>query len=301
MQDSAKRENRIMRITLFGAITNCVLTLAKVAAGIVGHSAAMIADGVHSLSDLVSDFIVVVFVHISSKANDSGHDYGHGKFETLATLIVSVLLLIVGVKLMRNGVDAICLYMNGESLPTPGYIALYMALASIIIKEILYRTTLKVGHEVDSEAVVANAWHHRADAISSVGSLVGIAGAIFLGHKWVVLDPLAGCIISIFIFVVACKMAMRAINELMEASLPEQERQEILKLIADVNGIEDVHELKTRRNGQSIIIDVHIVVNPLLTVAEAHEMTIEAERCLRNRFGNSSQIYIHIEPSESAL
>lgn len=295
------RQNAIIRVTLLGAVVNCLLTIAKIAAGLIGKSAAMVADGVHSLSDLISDFVVIIFVRISSKEQDEEHKYGHGKFETLATLIVSLMLLAVGVKLIVSGAESIVRFINGEALPQPKMIALYMAAVSIATKEILYQITAKVGRRVESQAVIANAWHHRTDAISSIGALIGIAGAIFLGNKWTVLDPIAGCIISVIIFIVSIKMALGAINELMEVSLPKEDEDEIHKLITSVEGLNDVHELKTRRNGQSVIIDVHVVVNPDLTVAVAHEMTEKAERLLKRRFGNRSQIYIHIEPSSDAL
>lgn len=295
------RELKIMRITLWGAVVNCLLTIAKVIAGIAGHSAAMVADGVHSLTDLISDFIVVVFVRISSKDSDSRHDYGHGKFETLATLIVGVMLALVAFKLFYDGAATISRWLDGEQLAEPGMIALYMAIVSIVAKEILYQVTARVGREVNSQAVIANAWHHRTDAFSSIGSLVGIAGAIFLGKKWVVLDPLAGCVISFFIFAVAVKMCKNAIDELMERSLPADEEDEINHIILSVGTISDVHDLKTRRNGRSVIIDVHAVVDPHLTVYQAHELTIAAERKLCERFGAESQIYIHIEPSTDSL
>lgn len=295
------RQNAIIRVTLLGAVVNCLLTIAKIAAGLIGKSAAMMADGVHSLSDLISDFVVIIFVRISSKEQDEEHKYGHGKFETLATLIVSLMLLAVGVKLIVSGAESIVRFINGEALPQPKMIALYMAAVSIAAKEILYQITAKVGRRIESQAVIANAWHHRTDAISSIGALIGIAGAIFLGNKWTVLDPIAGCIISVIIFIVSIKMALGAINELMEVSLPKEDEDEIHKLITSVEGLNDVHELKTRRNGQSVIIDVHVVVNPDLTVAVAHEMTEKAERLLKRRFGNRSQIYIHIEPSSDAL
>ena len=295
------RQNAIIRVTLLGAVVNCLLTIAKIAAGLIGKSAAMVADGVHSLSDLISDFVVIIFVRISSKEQDEEHKYGHGKFETLATLIVSLMLLAVGVKLIVSGAESIVRFINGEALPQPKMIALYMAAVSIAAKEILYQITAKVGRRVESQAVIANAWHHRTDAISSIGALIGIAGAIFLGNKWTVLDPIAGCIISVIIFIVSIKMALGAINELMEVSLPKEDEDEIHKLITSVEGLNDVHELKTRRNGQSVIIDVHVVVNPDLTVAVAHKMTEKAERLLKRRFGNHSQIYIHIEPSSDAL
>lgn len=295
------RELRIMRVTLAGALVNCLLTCVKVAAGLVGNSAAMVADGVHSFTDLVSDFIVVVFVKLSSKQSDSDHDYGHGKYETLATLFVSAILLVVGAKLLYNGAIAIYGHMQGNTIEAPSMIALYMAGLSIVAKEVLFQVTARVGRETDSQAVIANAWHHRTDAISSVGSLLGIAGAIFLGDNWVILDPLAGCIISVFIFLVAVKMALTAINELMEASLPLADRDEIKRIILAVDGIDGVHSLKTRRNGRSVIIDAHIVVDPHITVLVAHEMTIAAENNLRARFGDAALIYIHVEPSHDSL
>lgn len=290
-----------MRITFVGAVANCILTIAKIAAGIVGHSTAMVADGVHSCSDLISDLIVMIFVRLSAKDSDDEHNYGHGKFETLATLIVSLLLLIVGIRLLISGINSIYKYLNNEELSQPSMIALWMAILSIIVKEILYHVTVRVGRKVESRAVIANAWHHRTDAISSVGSLAGIGGAIFLGKHWAVLDPLACCIISIFIFFIAIKMTMTAINELMEVSLPDTDEKEITTLIESVDGIRNVHNLKTRRNGRSVIIDVHIVVNPQMTVWEAHEKTVKAESLLKTRFGETSHIFIHIEPTMTAL
>ena len=299
-QDDGNRERSIMRITTVGAVCNCVLTFFKITAGVTGNSAAMVADGIHSLSDLVSDFIIIVFVRISSKGQDKKHDYGHGKFETLATLFVSILLFLVGLKIFMSGADEIQRHLNGEKLPQPGMISLYMALISIVTKEILFQATARVGRRVESHAVLANAWHHRSDAISSLGSFAGIAGAIFLGERWVILDPLTGCAISLFIFYIAIKMGKTTISELMEASLPDSEEKEIEGLIMSVEGIHGAHNLKTRRNGNSVIIDVHIVVNPEITVAEAHEMTVMAERLLMRRFGNDTQIFIHVEPCDTA-
>lgn len=299
-QDDGKRERSIMRITTVGAVCNCVLTFFKITAGVTGNSAAMVADGIHSLSDLVSDFIIIVFVRISSKGQDKKHDYGHGKFETLATLFVSILLFLAGLKIFMSGADEIQRLLNGEKLPQPGMIALYMALISIVTKEILFQATARVGRRVESHAVLANAWHHRSDAISSLGSFAGIAGAIFLGERWVILDPLTGCAISLLVFYIATKMGKTTISELMEASLPDSEEKEIEGLIMSVEGIHGAHNLKTRRNGNSVIIDVHIVVNPEITVAEAHEMTVMAERLLMRRFGNDTQIFIHVEPCDTA-
>ena len=294
------REDEIRSITLWGAVVNIALTVLKIIAGVLGRSAAMIADGVHSLSDLLSDIVVIVFTHISSKGKDRDHSFGHGKFETLATLIVSVILLVVGADLMAGGVKSIIAVMGGEVLPKPGYIALVAAIVSIAAKEILYRATVRKGQKVNSPVVIANAWHHRSDAFSSIGSLAGIGGAILLGEKWTVLDPLASCAISIAIIVVAVKMALPSLAELLETSLPENIEKEITDTAMEVAGVNDIHELKTRRNGISFIIDAHIVVSPDMTVVEAHDIATAVEDRLREKYGNETQISIHVEPDRDS-
>ncbi len=292
------REKEIRNITLWGSVVNIALTVGKIIAGIIGRSAAMIADGIHSLSDLLSDIVVLIFTHISSKGNDRDHSFGHGKFETLATLIVSVILVVVGANLMSGGVRSIIGIFNGGTIPRPGYIALIAAIVSIISKEILYRATVNVGRKTDSPAVIANAWHHRSDAFSSIGSLVGIGGAILLGDKWTILDPLASCAISIAIIVVAIKMAMPSLAELLETSLPEDIENGIKGTAASVKGVIDIHELKTRRNGMSFIIDAHITVLPDISIVEAHDIATSVENALLSKYGQQTQINIHIEPAE---
>lgn len=293
------REKEIRNITLWGSVINIVLTVGKIIAGIFGRSAAMIADGIHSLSDLLSDIVVLVFTHVSSKGNDCDHSFGHGKFETLATLIVSVILVAVGANLMSGGIKSIIGVINGEAIPKPGYIALIAAVVSIISKEILYHATVKVGRETDSPVVIANAWHHRSDAFSSIGSLVGIGGAILLGDRWTVLDPLASCIISIAIIVVAVKMALPSLAELLETSLPEDIENEIKETASSVKGVIDIHELKTRRNGMSFIIDAHITVRPGISIVEAHDIATSVEDALLSKYGQQTQINIHVEPCEN--
>lgn len=286
----------IRSITIWGAVVNIALTVAKIVAGVVGRSAAMIADGIHSLSDLLSDIVVLVFTHISSKGKDRDHSFGHGKFETLATLIVSIILVVVGAKLMSGGIKSIISVVNGEVIPKPGYIALAAAVISIVAKEILYQATVKVGKEVNSPVVVANAWHHRSDALSSIGALIGIGGAIILGDKWTVLDPIASCCISIAIIVIAVKMALPSLSELLETSLPEDIEAEIVRTASEISGVRDIHELKTRRNGISFIIDAHITVDPSISIVEAHDIATNVEEALQLKYGNETQISIHMEP-----
>ena len=294
--DTVAREKKIRNVTLWGALVNLVLTGLKLLAGVLGHSAAMLADGLHSLSDLLSDAVVLIFTHISSKGEDRDHSFGHGKFETFATLIVSVMLIVVGAGLMKSGVSSIINVLHGEVLPSPGYIALAAAAISIISKEILFRVTAKVGRNVESPIVIANAWHHRSDAMSSVGSLIGIAGAMLLGSKWTILDPLASCCISVAIIVVAIKMGLPSISELLEASLPEDVENNIRDTATSVPGVRNIHELKTRRNGMSYIIDAHILVDPTISVVESHDIASKVEEALTLKFGTETQINIHVEP-----
>lgn len=294
------RTNKITFVTLVGSVVNAALTAFKIVAGIIGHSAAMVADGVHSLSDLLSDVVVLVFVRISGKGRDKNHDYGHGKFETFATLIISLMLLVVGANLMSSGIASIKKILGGESVEAPGMIALWAALLSIVSKEILYRYTAVQGRKLDSPMMVANAWHHRSDALSSVGSLLGIGGAILLGDKFVILDPLAGCVISIFIIVMAVRMSIPAIKELLDVSLPDEMEDEIERTANGVPGVVDLHELKTRREGPGIVLEGHLVLHSDISLEQAHSISKQVERALRDRFGDSTQISLHLEPENDS-
>lgn len=290
------REKEIRNVTLWGAIVNLVLTAGKIAAGSLGHSAAMVADGIHSLSDMLTDIVVVVFTHISAKGKDRRHSFGHGKFETLATLIVGVVLVAVGVEMMIKGGKSIIAVINGATIPEPGYIALIAAAVSIAAKEILYHVTARAGKKTNSPVVIANAWHHRSDALSSIGALIGIGGAIVLGDRWTVLDPLTSCLISVAIIVVAIKISLPSLAELLDTALPEDIENEIMATASSVQGVVEIHDLKTRRNGISFIIIAHIVVNPTISIVEAHDIATEVENALKAKFGGESQISIHIEP-----
>ncbi|MCQ2285551.1 MAG: cation diffusion facilitator family transporter [Bacteroidales bacterium] len=294
-----EREHKITKVTLIGSVVNLFLTIGKLLAGIIGHSAAMISDGVHSLSDFVSDIVVLVFVKISSKGTDKSHDFGHGKFETFATLIIGLLLIAIGGKLLANGIIGINCCIVGDKIETPGLIALWAALISIVSKEILYQYTAHTGKKVDSPVMLANAWHHRSDALSSVGSFLGIGGAIVLGEKGAFLDPLAGCIISIFLIVAAVRISMPALKELLDVSLPEEMENEIITIAESVPGVIDLHELKTHKNGPSIIIEAHITVDSTISIVDAHNISTEVENAIVHRFGHETQISIHVEPLEN--
>lgn len=294
------RTAKVTFVTLVGSVVNIILTVFKIFAGVLGRSTAMIADGIHSLSDLLSDIVVIVFVKISAKGRDKDHDYGHGKFETFATLIISLMLIVVAVNLMSGGINKIRQILDGGEVSSPEMIALWAAVASIVLKEILYRYTIIQGKALNSPMMIANAWHHRSDAFSSVGSLLGIAGAIFLGDKFVILDPITGCVISIFILVMAVKMSVPAIKELLDVSLPDDVEEKIEATAKSVKGVVDLHELKTRREGPGIIMEGHLVLDSEISLKEAHDISKKVEESLRKEFGTETQISLHLEPEDDA-
>ena len=297
MSDAAEiRKRCIYRVTLVGFAVNLVLSLAKLAAGVFGRSGAMVADAVHSFSDLATDVVVIVFARISAKPRDDGHDYGHGKYETLATILISMALGVVGVGILVNSIGAVRSVLDGGVLPRPGLVALVAAVLSIAAKEILYRYTVREGRAIDSPSVVANAWHHRSDALSSLGTLVGIGCAYFLGDKWRIADPIAALIVAVFIFKVAFDLIRTGVGELLEKSLPEETEREILRIVTLDPAVREPHNLRTRRIGAAIAIEIHIRVDGAMTVARSHALSVGIERRLRERFGEGTMIAVHVEP-----
>lgn len=292
------REREIYKVTLTGSVVNVLLLVLKFAAGIIGHSAAMIADAVHTLSDFATDIVVIVFVRISSKPRDTDHDYGHGKYETLATTIIGIALVAVAFGIISSGVTKIVAWFKGETLPAPGSLAFWAAILSIVSKEVLYRYTVARGRALQSPAVEANAWHHRSDALSSIGTAVGIGGAVLLGGRWAVLDPLAGVVVGFFIVKVAIDLMGRGVGELMERSLPDDVEQEIMNLVAQVPGVDDPHDLRTRRIGNHYAIELHINMSGSISLSEAHDTATEVEELLRSRFGEETHVAVHVEPKE---
>ena len=295
-----ERNKKVYRVTLLGSVVNLLLLVFKFVAGVLGHSAAMIADAVHSLSDFVTDLIVIVFVKISSKPEDADHAYGHGKYETLASCIIGLALIVVGVMMGYNAtVKIVDVVRNGTELASPGIIALAAAVLSIVLKEWMFHITRKVAREVDSPAVEANAWHHRSDALSSVGTAIGIGGAVLLGSKWAVLDPIAALVVSVFIVVQAAKILSDAIGQLMEKSLPRDVEQRICEIVYEEEGTSDIHHLRTRKIGSQISIELHVRMNGSLTLREVHGKSIAIEKRLRAAFGDSTYINLHVEPLKS--
>jgi len=290
------RASEATKITWIGLIINIVLSLIKFFAGVIGNSSAMIADAVHSVSDFITDLVIIFSFRIVQKPIDDNHDYGHGKFETLAGFLVGLALFIVGAGIFYSGLKNILFALNGGKLISPGLLPFFAAIFSIIFKEWLYRYQVNIGKKLNSSAIIANAWHHRSDAFSSIGTFLGIGGAIMLGDKFAILDPLAAVIVSFFIFKVAYDITMFNIQELLEVSLPVSEKERILNHVKSVEGAYNPHRLRTRKIGGYWAIDMHIEVEQHLTVVEAHRIADNVENELRKEFGENTSVIVHVDP-----
>ena len=290
------REKEIYKVTLVGSAVNVLLLTFKFVAGALGHSAAMMADALHSLSDFVTDVVVLVFVKISNKPQDKSHDYGHGKYETLAMTVIGLALLGVAISIIVKGALKIADWLNGEVLEAPGMLAFWAAIVSIVLKEAVYRYSIHKAKRLNSKAVEANAWHHRSDALSSIGTAVGIGGAIFLGARWTILDPVASVVVGAFIVKVAFELLKNGIGDLMEQSLPDAVEEEILRLVAEVPGVSNPHELRTRRIGNHYAIELHVLMDGNLSLKEAHDKASEVEELLRGHYGEETHVAVHVEP-----
>lgn len=290
------RAREIYKVTLVGSVGNVALLTFKFIAGTVGHSSAMIADAVHSLSDFITDVIILMFVNLSAKPQDASHDYGHGKYETIASFVIGLALVAAATGIIFSGGMKLYDWARGEQLEPPGMLALWAALFSIAVKEMLYHYTVRCGRRLDSQAVIANAWHHRSDALSSIGAAVGIAGAILLGHRWTVLDPLASVIVGGMLVKVAIGLLKNSIGELTESSLPQDVEQEIEHIICRVPDVSQPHNLKTRRIGNRVAIEVHVRMDGDMSLSQAHERATAIEQKLKDRFGGQTHVTIHMEP-----
>lgn len=290
------RQSEIVRVTLIGTVINAILIVLKFAAGVFANSAAMVADGVHSLSDFLTDFVVIVMLKISSKPSDKDHAFGHGKYETLATTIIGLLLILVGGGILWSGSTKIYYYFYGEELLSPGWFAFVAAIASILMKEGIYQYTIRKSKNLNSEALVANAWHHRSDALSSIGTAIGIGAACLLGSQWAILDPLAAIIVSFFIFKVAIQLIRSSVNQLLESSLPIEVEKEIEEIVNSYPGVTEMHNLRTRQVGVNYAITMHVRMDGNISLYESHEKVDQIEKELKERFGHQTIISIHVEP-----
>ena len=290
------RKKEIYKVTLVGSAGNAALLTFKFIAGILGNSSAMVADAFHSLSDFVTDILVLVFVSISAKPQDQSHDYGHGKFETIASFLIGLALVAAATGIVVSGVMKFTAWLNGEELEAPRWIALWAALLSIAIKEILYQYTAHRGKVLNSQVMIANAWHHRSDALSSVGAAIGIGLAIWLGNSWAVFDPLASIVVGLMLVKVAYELLKKSINELTESSLPAETEQEIVQIIQSFGDVQQPHNLRTRRIGNRIAIEAHIRMDGQLPLNSVHERATTIEQKLKQRFGANTHVSLHMEP-----
>ena len=290
------RERKIQKVTLVGSAGNMGLFAFKLIAGILGHSSAMVADAVHSLSDFITDVIVLVFVSLSAKPQDESHDYGHGKFETIATFFIGLALVAAATGIILAGILSLVEWFQGAQLEAPSMLALWAALLSIVVKEILFHYTAHCGKRLNSQAMIANAWHHRSDALSSIAAAIGIGCAILLGDRWTVMDPVASVIVGFVLMNVAIKLLRTSINELTESSLNADVEREIEEIITSFPGICEPHNLRTRHIGNRIAIEAHIRMDGDISLRDAHSRATMVEQKLRERFGSDTNVTIHMEP-----
>lgn len=298
-ESDAEILSRLRHVTLVGFWINAVLVLIKLFFGYWGHSDALVADGYHSFSDFLTDFMVLYFIGISFKKADSDHPYGHGKYESIGSLMIAVVLMIVAFGIGWGGVKTIVGAANGEAIPRPDVWTIVVAVVSILAKENCYQYTMKYARRYDSSSLRANAWHHRTDAISSIATLVGVTMAYALGDSWRIMDPIMSIIIGVFIAISAVQIARPCVSELLEASLPLPEVNKIHHIIRNVEGVRRVHNLRARSNGRALIVDVNIHVDPDITIREGHAIASDAENMLRHTYGPHIIIYMQVEPDES--
>lgn len=284
------------KITHLSIWINIVLTGLKLAAGIFGRSQALIADAVHSLSDFATDIAVLVGLRFTSKPVDKDHAYGHGKYETIVAAIIGLALAYVGMRIAGASIQRIFHAMHGDPLPMPSVYAFWAAILSIVVKEWLYRATMRVARTTGNASLVANAWHHRSDAFSSIATAAGVGAAAFLGHDWLILDPIAALFVSIFLFKIAWQIVREQVGLLTDQSLAPEVCEEILATARNIPGIMQPHNLRTRMVGHIPVIDMHIRLRADLPLREAHDIASKLEYALRQRFGKETIANLHLEP-----
>jgi len=301
IKDSNSRYRLGARVTWVGCCANIILSAFKLFAGIWGRSQAMIADAMHSFSDIATDIVVLWGFKVAGKPADMDHTFGHGRVETFVTFVVGASLIIVAIWIAWTGISTILEMTSGVYLYQIRWIAFIAAIVSIIVKEGMYRYTVKIGKQINSQAIMANAWHHRSDALTSIATLIGIGGALILGSHWRILDPIAALVVCFFIVRVAIRIARGSIRDLIDTAVSKETVDKIKTIIKSVPGVIGVHDIKTRSIGHNIALDVHITVNPKLTVAQGHDIATKIEDELKIKLDNVGFISVHIEPHEEGL
>ncbi|MEG1934242.1 MAG: cation diffusion facilitator family transporter [Kiritimatiellia bacterium] len=295
-------ENRVEeanRVTWLSVVINVILTAGKLLVGIFGHSAAMVADALHSFSDFATDFAVIAGMRMAGRPEDRDHPYGHGKYETLAAVIIGVALCGVGLAIAFDAGTTIYRAFVRDTWPVvPSYIALVAGLVSIVTKEYLYRVTVRIARKTHNDALMANAWHHRSDAFSSIGTTLGVAGAALLGGRWVLLDSAAAMVVGFILLWIAWGIVRDSLDKLMEHSMDPKEVARVLELVHTIPGVTEPHHLRSRRVGTVAVIEIHFRVDAEMTVLESHEIASHVESLLKEEFGQEAIITVHVEPQK---
>ena len=289
---TSQRHQLTVRVTLVGSAVDLGLAVIKIIGGFFAHSQALIADGVHSLSDLATDITVIIASKHASREADADHPYGHGRIETLATVVLAVTMVAVAAGLSY---DAIQRLMRADELVTPDAYALLIALISVIAKEAIYHYTLRIARQVDSDMLRANAWHSRTDALSSIVVILGVGGAL-LGYPF--LDAVAAIVVALMIAHIGFRMVWRSAQELIDAGLSRDHVRQIRELIRETEGVTSLHMLRTRSLGNSAMADVHIQVEPRLSVSEGHQISEEVRRRLIANVGRLTDVTVHTDPED---
>ena len=289
-----------LRATYVGMAVNALLIVVKMIGGVSGASAALVADAVHSFSDLITDVGVIVGLRFISKPADEKHAYGHGRIETAISLLMGLGIVITGMGMLRSGGSAILRSFSGEYPPEPGYIALAMAFVSIFSKEALFHYTRIIARKSGSRALEANAWHHRSDALSSVGTVIGVGGAIVLGSSWTILDAVAAVFVSMLVIKVGFDIGWNAFRELSDEALSNNARTSVINAITSVEGVKGTHNLRTRSLGRYATVDAHVQVDAHITVLEGHNIATEVENAVRQVLESAAFVTIHVEPCDES-
>lgn len=298
----SNRADRATRVTWLSIILNTLLMCAKLFVGIVANSGAVIADALHSASDFITDFTVMVGMRLAKKPQDDDHPYGHGKYETLAAVIVGIFLCGIGLLIAYSSGETIVKAIAFNEYPEqPELLALWISIISIILKEGLFQITIHVATQTKSTALTANAWHHRSDALTSIATAVGVGIAALLGGKWILLDPVAAAIVGIILLKIAWTIVCESLDHLLEHGMTPEENKQILDILHTDAELTEPHHIRARRVGTVAVIELHFRVSPKMTVYESHLIASRVEERLCEVFGTDAIVTIHVEPAKNAL
>lgn len=290
-----ERYRQIKHVTLIGAIIDVLLGLFKIIVGKIAFSQALIADGIHSLSDLMTDMLVIWAAKQANQGPDKEHPYGHQRIETLASIVLGLLLVLVAGGIAYHALDGL---ISGKILKTPGILALIIAFISIFAKEAIYQYTIRVANQLESNLLKTNAWHHRSDALSSIIVVIGVGGSI-AGLRY--LDAVAAVIVGLMILYIGGTMIKTGIDELIDTGLDQDDLDRMHKVMTHVEGVNDIHDLRTRKMGHDILVDVHVIVDRKISVSEGHQIGEAVRAALKKEFKNASDVIVHVDAEDDLL